>query len=308
MRAVYLSVSILLLALVPASQSLAVLDEPAPLPLIGYIPGIVEPSPTHAPVAETNVGIGPGAPLYINFPEESGTYICTANFVWTAGAKTYLGAAGHCFLPAGKGATHGPGADFDPAGVVVRVCVYGCSFGGQSGAMLPGNLVTLGPIAYARQHTGSDQIGEDFGIVEIPASALSLVRPSLPVWGGPVTANQANGSGQLCHYGQGVLVGESFATMARTGYGLGALADGSWTASLAINGGDSGSAIVTCGIEGVNGSEGFHGRAPLGIITHGTAVPIAGVGVPGVGWGTTVAKAQTMATQASLNIQLVIES
>ena len=306
MRAVYLSVSILLLALVPASQSLAALDEPAPLPLIGYVPWILEPSPTHAPVSETNVGIGPGAPLYINFPEESGTYICTSNFVWTAGTTTYLGSAGHCFLPAGKAATHGPGADFDPTGVLVRVCVYGCSFGGQSGAMLPGNLVTLGPIAYARQHTGDDQIGEDFGIVEIPASALHLVRPSLPVWGGPTTATQGSGSGHLCHYGQGFLVGESFVTMARTGYGLGTSADGSWTASIPINGGDSGSAIVTCGIEGVNGSEGFHGRAPLGIITHGLAP--GGVGVPGYGLGTTAAKAKTMATQASLNIQLVIES
>ena len=48
---------------------------------------------------------------------------CTANFVWSTGSTQYLGAAGHCFIPQGTTATHGPGADFDASGVLVSVCV-----------------------------------------------------------------------------------------------------------------------------------------------------------------------------------------
>lgn len=308
MRAASLLIAVLLLGLVPVSSSLASLSADAP-PVPSRLRGLLEEfaEPAHTPVPETNVGIGPGSYLVIMIPNE-GTFACTSNFVWATSSKMYLGAAGHCFLPQDKEATHGPGADYDASGVRVWACVYGCSFGGVSGQFLPGILVELGRVAYARQHTGDDQIGEDFGIVEIPSTlpANVAIRPSMPVWGGPVGTAQGSGVGTLCQYGSGLLVGESFATMARAGYGLGAPGDGSWSAVIPINSGDSGSAVVTCGTEGTNASGGLHGRAALGIATHG--VGPAGVGVPSVGWGTTITKAKLMATQASLTIQLVPES
>jgi hypothetical protein len=162
--------------------------------------------------------IGPGSHLLIDIPG-AGTFGCTANFVWAAGSARYLGAAGHCFIPAGTTATHGPGADFNASGVIVRVCVSNCSFGGETGFTLTGNLVSLGAVAYARQTAASGDIGNDFGVVAIPAALASMIRPSMPVFGGPTTIDTIDTGEPVCHYGNGVIVGEAFVTMARVGRG-----------------------------------------------------------------------------------------
>src|SRR6185436_3944216 len=106
--------------------------------------------------------IGPGSHLIIDIPG-AGTFGCTANFIWASGATRYLGAAGHCFIPEGTTATHGPCADFNASGVRVSVCVSNCSFGGESGFTLTGALVVLGAVAYARQTAADGDIGNDFG-------------------------------------------------------------------------------------------------------------------------------------------------
>src|SRR5206468_1688336 len=100
-------------------------------------------------------GIGPGSYLLIDQtsgdPVDNGpaTFICTANFVWNGpNSATYLGAAGHCFLPEGfDGYVKNP----DPYVTRVRVCVKDCIFGGQLGAVYRGDFVDLGPVVYARQ-------------------------------------------------------------------------------------------------------------------------------------------------------------
>src|SRR5437867_8677460 len=89
--------------------------------------------------------IGPGSHLIIDIPG-AGTFGCTANFVWAAGSIRFLGAAGHCFIPEGTTATHGPGADYDASAVQVSVCVSNCSFGGETGFILTGDLVVLGQV------------------------------------------------------------------------------------------------------------------------------------------------------------------
>ena len=101
--------------------------------------------------------IGPGSHLLIEM--DGGTFGCTANFVWQSGATRYLGAAGHCFVPEGLTATHGPGADWNASGVRVSVCVSNCSFGGQSGFVVTGNMVVLGSVAYARQTAADGDVG-----------------------------------------------------------------------------------------------------------------------------------------------------
>lgn len=247
----------------------------------------------HLPTPAAAVNIGPGSHLLIDM--DGGTFGCTANFIWTGAGKTYLGAAGHCFLPAGKTATHGAGADYNPSGTSVKVCVASCNFGGESGFIITGQLVTLGPVAYARQTQAGQDIGNDFGIVEIPSSQAARVRPSMPVWGGPTSVETLSLGEVACHYGNGVGVGEVFPTMARAGVGM----NGGNGISFAINSaaapGDSGSAVNVCAQEGTSG---VHGRGAVGILTH------LGVST-GVVLGTTISQAKTMATQAGLTINVM---
>jgi hypothetical protein len=239
--------------------------------------------------------IGPGSHLIIDIPG-AGTFGCTANFVWASGVTRYLGAAGHCFLPEGTTATHGPGADYNASGVQVSVCVSNCSFGGETGFVLTGDLVSLGAVAYSRQTAFDGDIGNDFGVVTIPDSLASQVRPSMPVFGGPATVEPVTLGRPLCHYGNGVVVGESFVTMARVGVGISSTST-SWVGNLAAAPGDSGSAVVTCDVSGTE----IHGAGAAGVLTHlGVAIP-----EPGVVFGTTTNRAIQMASEAGLSLALV---
>jgi hypothetical protein len=240
--------------------------------------------------------IGPGSHLLIEIPN-AGTFGCTANFVWASGAARYLGAAGHCFIPEGTTATHGAGADYDTAGVQVSVCVRNCSFGGELGFTITGDLVALGPVAYARQTAADGDIGNDFGVVTIPASLAALIRPSMPVFGGPSSTGVVTLGQPLCHYGNGVGVGETFLTMARVGVGGGATPK-YWMGDLAAAPGDSGSAVVTCALSGTD----FAGQGAAGILTHlGVEAGVE----HGVVFGTTIARAIEMAAEAGLTLSLV---
>lgn len=252
-------------------------------------------------------GIGPGSPIIITIPNE-GRFGCTANFVWSDGAKLYLGAAGHCFVPAASKATHGAGADYDASGVRVQVCVDDCE-GNFRTALLVGKLVTLGKVAYARQTdpTGTEDVGNDFGVVEIPAAAAHLARPAMPIWGGPKGVTQMEFGKPACHYGNGVGVGEVFLTKARVGVG-GGTDGGAWFGDFAGAFGDSGSGIVGCEAHDLT----FQGTGAIGVLTH-LGLAIGDVKYKnfkfkaehGVILGTTVARAVEMAKEAGLNLQLV---
>jgi hypothetical protein len=235
-------------------------------------------------------GIGPGSKLIIDLP--SGTFLCTAGFVFNGADGTrYLGAAGHCFLPENKTATHGTGADYDAQGTTVRVCVAACVFGGVSGDVFSGTLVQLGPVAYARQELGDDEIGYDFGVVRIPSSLAAQVRPSMPVWGGPTGVQDVAAGSLVCHYGQGVGAGETFVTMARTGIGIRA-DDGAWLANAAVTPGDSGSALEVCAA----GADGIRGQGAAGIVTHLRYAPVGNAA------GTTLSRAVSLAAEANLSL------
>jgi hypothetical protein len=261
------------------------------LDLNGYGDGTLDAVQAHLPQPAAATGIGPGSHLIITMP--GGTFGCTGAFIFKSGSKRYLGAAGHCFLPENKTATHGPGADYKASGTTVRVCVANCSFGGELGFFFTGTLVKLGSVAYARQTQGGEDIGNDFGIVEIPSSLNNYIRPSMPVWGGPTATGRVTAGSIVCHYGNGVGVGEVFATMGRAGVGVATFdADGWWLAELAAAFGDSGSGAQVCGTD----SSGVHGRGAAGVLTHITNLGIV---------GTTMAKAAIMAKQAGINITLV---
>jgi hypothetical protein len=265
--------------------------------------------PAHLIIPEAARNIGPGSAIIITIPDE-GRFGCTANFVWKQGLKLYLGAAGHCFLPAAKKATHGAGADYDASGVGVQVCVESCE-GNFRTALLVGKLVTLGKVAYARQTdpTGQEDVGNDFGVVEIPAEAAHLVRPAMPVWGGPKGVAEMETGTFGCHYGHGLLVGETFLTKARVGIGGGSDKD-FWMGDFAGLFGDSGSALNACESDVL----GFHGTGAVGVLTHvGLSVCPCDVKFKhlrvkaehGVVFGTTVRRAIEMAKEAGLELTIV---
>jgi pre-peptidase len=252
-------------------------------------------TPADVPTPTASTGIGPGSPLVIARPD--GAFGCTANFIWTSTTttstkkgkgkgspkstgksgkggtitttttKTYVGAAGHCFVPEGLVGTHGSDADYDPAQSSVTVCVSNCDFGGLSGQLLTGDYIPLGPVAYARQSRGGELAGQDFGIVEIPndPDVQKLIRTSMPVWGGPTGVEDVSPGRSLCLYGNGVGVGEVFPTKARGGVGQGLSDDQTyWRAALPSAPGDSGSALITCNA----GPDGVDGAGAAGILTH----------------------------------------
>ena len=265
--------------------------------------------PAHVVVPESARNIGPGSAIIITIPDE-GRFGCTANFVWSQGGRLYLGAAGHCFLPGDKKATHGPGADYDASGVTVQVCVENCE-GNFRTDLLVGTLVTLGRVAYARQTdaTGEEDVGNDFGVVEIPEAAAHLVRPEMPVWGGPAGVDELEPGSFGCHYGNGLGVGEVFLTKARVGVGGGGDRD-FWMGDFAGAFGDSGSGMVGCESDVL----GFHGLGAVGILTHlGLSVCPCDVNFKhlrlkaqhGVIFGTTVRRAKEMATEAGLRLSIV---
>lgn len=249
--------------------------------------------PAHAPVPSSGDGIGPGSRLFIRMG--GGAFLCTANFIFTDGVKQYLGTAGHCLIPQNRLATHGPGADWNPADTSVEVCVSNC----LDGEFILGTDVPIGPVVYARQPPAGT-FGPDFGLIEIPASLAAHVRPSMPMWGGPtsVASNAQQAALQpVCHHGNGTVVGAVFPTKGRAGVGLGGNTDqfSGWMAGAP---GDSGSAVVICGTD----ASGVHGGAALGVLTT------ISVGVPNTTIkGTTVPKAISMAgTEAGVHVTMVL--
>lgn len=282
--------------------------------------------------------------------------LCTANFVWQDVANDYrgrenfngyyLGAAGHCFNPLGgddpsaprKWASQTAGGDYpcrkdftedlsDGDGVDVSVCVN-CIDGGGT-LLLTANdnprieTVELGDVVYAREeNVGADTsaVGFDFGIVEIPADAEDLVKPAMPVWGGPETVDRFDepGTNQILQYGNGVGTGETIATKNRTGTGAfqfdksGAAAahytgeDGytAWYATVPAAPGDSGSGVQTQRLA-ENGPQGY---GAAGNLTHlaiaagfDSAIPHAGAGITG---GTPIRESKTMVRE---DTRLVLE-
>lgn len=255
--------------------------------------GVALAGPRALPGRSVSDGIGPGSYLLID-QTDGNSYICSANFVWTGAGGPYLGAAGHCFLPAGVDR-----APLDePSRYVTRVqvCVSRCRFGGQLGAVIHGDVASLGlkPVRYARQSLGNgNDVGNDFGLVAIPAALQGQIRHTVPVWGGPTGPASTPGLGKpVCLYGNAAGLGEVFATKARAGIsGLPSDNGSAWYATMPSFQGDSGSAVVNC--------PGLTGGAPLGILTH---LATNGTGVIA---GTTVKRAKSMVGEAGLVIDIL---
>lgn len=166
---------------------------------------------------------------------------CTANFVYTAGSRVFLGQSAHC---AGTGAateTDGCRARSLPLGTPVQV----------QGASRPGRLVYSSWIAMqrARERDPDTCAHNDFALVELAAADVRRTDPSVPVFGGPTgLAPGTRPFAQVFSYGNSDLRLRLRSTSPKRGWSLGDSAGG-WTTDVytVTPGvpGDSGSAFLT---------------------------------------------------------------
>ncbi|WP_229680497.1 S1 family peptidase [Saccharopolyspora thermophila] len=165
---------------------------------------------------------------------------CTANFVFRGGSKVYLGQAAHCATTGDTSQTNGCTSPSLPLGTQVQI----------AGASRPGVLVYSSWLAMqaARETDANACAHNDFALVELDASDLGRVNPSIPFWGGPSGLNT-----------EGLRQGEAVATYGSSlGGGTGVVnakqgtaqddTDGGWNHTIVTSTpgipGDSGSAVL----------------------------------------------------------------
>ena len=192
---------------------------------------LFDTSGTWAPAATAS--IHPGVQT-----QTEGSGQCTANFVYTAGGRTFLGQAAHCSGTGEATETNGCSAKSLPLGTPVQIV----------GSDVVGHMVYNSWIAMqAAGETNPDACAyNDLALIELPAEALAKVNPSVPVFGGPVgvnTTGTSNGE-QVVSYGNSSLRGGLSLVSPKTGTSLGTQGNG-WTHSVYT---------VTPGIPGDSGS------------------------------------------------------
>lgn len=185
---------------------------------------------TWAPAA--SAAVHPGVQTYTNGGQ------CTANFIYSDGANTYIGQAAHCSSTGSNTQTDGCSTQSLPLGTPVTVL----------GAAHPGTLVYNSWIAM--QQAGETDPNtcayNDLALVKIDPADVASVNPSIPHWGGPVGLNTAGTvSGDAVYsYGNSIL---------RLGITL--LSPKTGTSTGDVGGGWShGVTTVTPGIPGDSGS------------------------------------------------------
>jgi hypothetical protein len=142
--------------------------------------------------AATN-GIHPGDQTYTNGGQ------CTANFIFSDGANTYIGQAAHCSSTGSNTDTNGCTTQSLPLGTPVTIL----------GANHPGTLAYNSWIAM--QQAGETDANtcayNDLALVKIDPADVGLVSPNVPHWGGPVGLNTTGTtSGDMVYsYGNSIL-------------------------------------------------------------------------------------------------------
>ncbi len=130
---------------------------------------------TGAPARAATNGIHPGDQTYTNGAQ------CTANFIFSDGANTYIGQAAHCSSTGSNTDTNGCTTQSLPLGTPVTIL----------GATHPGTLVYNSWIAMQENHeTDANACAyNDLALVQIDGADVGLVSANIPHWGGPVGLN-----------------------------------------------------------------------------------------------------------------------
>src|SRR3954451_10670410 len=113
---------------------------------------------------------------------------CTANFIFSDGASTYIGQAAHCSGTDGNTATNGCTAHSLPVGTKVEV--GGAS---QPGTMVYNSWVTMQALGEKDPDTCQYN---DLALVELDPADVGKVNPTVPYWGGPTGLGGATASGE----------------------------------------------------------------------------------------------------------------
>jgi hypothetical protein len=169
---------------------------------------------------------------------------CTANFVYTALGHTYLGQAAHCSGTGSETDTNGCSAGSLPLGTPVSI-----EGSGVTGRLAYNSWLTM----QKRGETDPNACSyNDLALIEIPASALDKVNPSLPVFGGPVGLNTTGTQpgDTVVSYGNSPLRQGIALLSPKQGTSLGDTGDG-WSHSVYT---------VTPGIPGDSGSAFLDGQ------------------------------------------------
>jgi hypothetical protein len=125
---------------------------------------------------------------------------CTANFVFSDGANTYLGQAAHC---SGTGAaTDTDGCDSGSLPIGTQVEVDGAS---RPGTLAYNSWLTM----QARGETDPDTCAyNDFALIRLDPADVASVNPSVPGFGGPTGVGAVTDTGENVYsYGNSSLRG-----------------------------------------------------------------------------------------------------
>src|SRR4051794_18837505 len=183
---------------------------------------------------------------------------CTANFVYSDGATTYLGQAAHCSGTGGNTETNGCTAQSLPDGTQVDI-----------GTGHPATMVynSWNAMKAAGETDPNTCQYNDIALLKLDPADVANTNPSIPFWGGPTGVNTAGTAAgdTVLSYGNSELRGGITALSPKQGKSVGD-AGGGWS---------HGVYTVTPGIPGDSGSAFLDssGKA-LGILSTLEAAPL----------------------------------
>ncbi len=154
----------------------------------------IAPATAHAWAPASSATVHPGVQLFTAGAQ------CTANFVYSDGASTYIGQAAHCSGTGAATDTNGCTATSLPVGTPVDV----------TGATHPGTLVYSSWITMQAQGEKDAETCayNDLALVRLDPADVAKVNPSVPGFGGPAgTASLGDTGSTVYTYGNSELRG-----------------------------------------------------------------------------------------------------
>jgi hypothetical protein len=182
---------------------------------------------------------------------------CTANFVFTNGADTYLGQAAHC---------SGTGSDTDTNGCTSASLPLNTPVD-VTGARHEGTLAYNSWLSMQASGTTDDETCQynDLALIKLDPADVANTNPSIPHWGGPTGVGTAASLDDIYSYGNSELRGGITELSPKRGKVV-QVSTGGWSYSLYT---------ITPGIPGDSGSAFLNadGQA-LGILSTVALAPL----------------------------------
>ena len=206
-----------------------------------------------APVAVA----APSGPIHPGVQTFTAGGQCTANFVFSDPAGTYIGQAAHCASTSAATSTNGCIATSQPINTPVTV----------TGASKPGTMVYSSWLTMqAKGETDANTCAyNDFALVKLDSADVGKVDPTVPGWGGPHGVGGAAAGQTVYSYGNSSLRLGVTQLSPKTGLVV-QVAGGGWSRSVYT---------VTPGIPGDSGSAFLNssGQA-LGVLSTVAVLPL----------------------------------